>query len=862
MPLLERDHILDSLGEYARSAAARAGRLVLISGEAGVGKSSLAERLHEVCPDGRWAWGACDGLFTPRPLGPLFEIAEQLGGPLLDACRRGAGRDELFALVLKALDETAPPTVLVIEDVHWADESTLDLLGFLGRRVRDLPALVLVTYRDDALPPDHPLRLVLGALAAQRSTRRVTVSPLSEAAVGVLACGSGLEPGELYRLTGGNPFFVTEVVRAGSRDVPPSARDAVLARLARVSVAARRAVEAGALIGGQLDPTLLRRVTTAGAAELDELVDAGLLVSDRSALRFRHEITRVAVERDVPAHRRREVHVAVLGALLAGGCEDDARLAYHAEGAEDGPAVLRFAPHAAERAGRLAAHREAADQYARALRFAAEEPPALVATLSDSLAREAALVDQWARSAVASERALQLWRQVGDRRREGATLSDLSRTMWRLCRGAEHKHYSSEAVRTLEPLGPTPELARAHAMLAATHLHTDPRSGLAEVRKAQEIAADLDLPAVLSDALNTEACIVFVLGGDWEPPMRRALELAIAAGLPDQAGRAYANLQEILAGCRRYAESSAVFEEGIRYTEDNDIATYGYCLRGGQSHVLLESGRYDEARQICVPLLTSGVTSPANQIGLAVIAGLVDARLGRGDEGDHLDEAIRLATASGEGDRALLVFPAAAERLWLADDADGARVALAPAIEALPSADGWTAGTVLTWCRRLGLAVPEAPVPLPQVYARWLAGDFDEAVRLWDEIGCPYEAALAAYDSGTEPGLRAALRRFEALGTDAAAQACRREMRRLGIRSIPVGARAATRAHPLGLTRREQEVLDLICAGHTNAEISEQLYVSSRTVDHHVSAVLAKLGVPSRAVAAAEAARLGLVPSG
>jgi len=168
-------------------------------------------------------------------------------------------------------------------------------------------------------------------------------------------------------------------------------------------------------------------------------------------------------------------------------------------------------------------------------------------------------------------------------------------------------------------------------------------------------------------------------------------------------------------------------------------------------------------------------------------------------------------------------------------------------------------GRFAAWFRRLGMNVPDLTLARHDPAQHLLEGDFVTAARGWDEIGMPYEAALACYDSGTEAGLREAMTRFEALGAHAAVEATRREMRRIGVRSIPSGARAATRAHPLGLTRREAEVLERICAGRTNAEISAELFVSPRTVDHHVSAVLAKLGVPSRAAAAAEAKRRGLL---
>jgi predicted ATPase len=160
---------------------------VLVAGEAGVGKSALMEELQRDLPDARWSWGACDGLFTPRPLGPLFDLAGQLGGELEDLCRTGAAREDLFRALVRQVSKRGTLDVVVIEDVHWADKATVDMLRFLGRRLRGASALLIGTYRDDGLAADDPLRVALGDVAAQRSTRRVELASLSADAVRRLA---------------------------------------------------------------------------------------------------------------------------------------------------------------------------------------------------------------------------------------------------------------------------------------------------------------------------------------------------------------------------------------------------------------------------------------------------------------------------------------------------------------------------------------------------------------------------------------------------------------------------------------------------------------------------------------------------
>jgi len=578
MRLLERENALRSLSEYAGQAMAGAGRVLLVAGEAGAGKSSLLEQFEVETPKARWLRAACDGLFTPRPLGPLFDLAEQLGGPLLDAARSGAAREALFSAVLRQVDEPGVLTIVAIEDLHWADEATLDLLRHLGRRLRHATTMVVATYRDDALPAHDPLRLVLGDLASLSGTRRLTVPPLSERAVAALAIGSPVSAAELHRLTGGNAFFVIEVLQNPTSDVPQSARDAVLGRIARLGAGAREPLQAAALLGGTIDPRLLCEVCPSAFHALDAVVAAGVLVADGTSLRFRHELTRLAVEGEVPPHQRGPVHGRILAALRARGCDDDARLAHHADGAADTEGVLLHAPRAARRSAALASHREAAAQFERALRFASGADDRLRAELLDALAQELALVDRWDEAIQARERALELRRTLGDRLREG----DAWRRLSRLQSGPEAMANARRALAVLEPIGPTTELAWAWANVAGRHMVAfESESATAAARRAQQLATDLDLPAVLSDALDTEACVAARLGGEWEGRLREALRVALSAGAEadEQAARAYTNFVEIHADAREFSEAERWYVEGASFCDEHDIDTYGRCIR-------------------------------------------------------------------------------------------------------------------------------------------------------------------------------------------------------------------------------------------------------------------------------------------
>ncbi len=852
MKLLERENFLTLLGEYAEDAAGGDSRVVLIAGEAGVGKTSLVEECQARTPDARWLWGACDGSFTPQPLAPLVDVADQIGGELAAVCRSDEiPRSRMFRLLRDELTASDALTVLVFEDVHWADEASLDLILFLSRRVRNCRLLILATYRDDALGRDHPLRTLLGEAGTHRWARRMALPALTPEAVTALAAEHGVDGRKVYELTGGNPFYVREALASSGDQLLTSVHDAVQARICRLTPAARELADWVAVFGASARLADLQQVATTRPDLLDECLESGALVASGDALRFRHELARAAIESSLPSHRLCAMNAAALAVLARRDDVETARLAHHAELAEIPGSVQVYAPQAGRQAAELGSHREAAAQYERVLRWTEGADPRDVAAWTDALADEYGLLDQWEHSAEMREASIGRWRELGDRRRQSQALRKQGHAKWRLCEGAEYERlvYAAEEVLQGEPA--CPERGWAWLSQAGTLLDEDSAKALDLALRARGIAEEFDDSALLADALNTEACIRMIRHEDVTALFRRSLDVAAEGNHESQTGRAFSNLHAFLAGENRFAEAEEVLAEGLEFWELCDFSTYEACLKGGHVRALDRQGRWDEALLIGRELVSRAREhlSPVNRLNPLGGVGRVLARKGDPEGAEMIAEALGYAERLDSADWLLDARISWIEIGWLSGDDDAARERAAAAVEGAQGVEPLLRGEVAVWARRVGVAADRLD-PLPPPFDLWTSGDELAAASWLSDAGRPYDAALACLDSGDQDAMREAVRQLDALGATAASARARQLMRSRGVAAIPRGSRVATKLDPLGLTSREREVLTLLCDGASNAQIAQQLVISGKTVDHHVSSILAKLGVGSRTEAA------------
>ncbi len=866
MLLSGEDHaLLERAGELAtleRSLAkARDGRgsFVLVSGEAGAGKTAL---VRAFCDTHRGAarvlWGMCDPLFTPQPLGPLLDIAEAAGGELAEVAQAaGVGPHDL-AMTLRRELGGRQPAIVVVDDAQWADQATLDVIRLLASRLAGVRAAVIVAYRDDELDRWHPLRMVVGEIGAGQAIARIRLNPLSLDAVTDLAAPCGVSPAELYDKTLGNPFFVTEVLAAGGVGVPPTVRDAVLARAARLSRAAGELLEAVAIVPSQAELWLLDRVIDDASGRLEECVAGGMLTERSGSVSFRHELARQALEAAIGEHRKARLHRAVLAALAApAGPPDLARLAHHADAAGDDDAVLRFAPAAAARASKLGAHREAASLYGRALRHAAAVPLPLRAKLFQRRSTECFFTVQFEAAAEAMRRALDCYAELGDGPQEGNALRWLSQLVWQAGVLAEAKEMALRAVAILEPVGPAWPLVVAYCHAAELMIaDEDPEGAGVWAARATKLAARLGNDRAAIDARRAVGWVEYFAGqaGGLEK-LEECVGLYEAAGLEADAAVTRVVIARTAARFRHYDVAERHIDAGLAYCEGIDFDVYRYYLLSWRAKLRLAAGRWDEAARIAGICL--GEPCPFARVHALVALGLVRARRGDPDPWTPLDEALEHAQPRRELQWIAPVAMARAEAAWLEGRNDAAIAATDTAFEfSLSKNSPYTTGLAY-WRWRAGLT-PEVPLAGTDPYALEMAGEWARAAEAWATIGCPYESALALASSGDDDALRQALTELQQLGARPAAAIVTRSLHERGVRGLARGPRLATQHNPASLTAREVEVLALIAQGLTSADVADRLFLSRKTVDHHVSAILRKLDVRTRSEASAEAARLGL----
>jgi len=849
--LVERDEALATLRRSLDEEATVGGRIVLIRGEAGIGKTALVKAFVEESPsDVDVLWGFCDGVSTPQPYGPFADMADGLGAEFRGLLDRNAASGEIGRWLLKWMG-AGPMRVLVIEDVHWADQATLDLLAILARRIESLPVLLLLTHRDGEGAPT--VDRILGGVASLPVLRQLPLERLSRVGVERLAIDTGVNARELHRITAGNPFYVHQVLDTGLSRIPISVRDAVRARVAQLDERGRRALQVAAILGVRAEPWLLAAVAGEDILGIDDCVRIGLLIK-ADGIAFAHELTRMVVLEDLPVIHGIALHRRALAALEQAGAGDPARLAYHAEGAADRDAVLRHATTAGNRALGAGSHREAIAQFERAIRFADGLAPAARAELFEGLS-QSLYINHAPEAYRAAAEAAALRRQGGDDRATAAGLTLLADAAWRADHAAEAWGAIREAIALAEPLGDVHELAMAYAMLGRLQMmNGENRESRPNSERALEIAHGIDDAHVTAVALTALGSLKLNQADErgWAD-LEEAARIGRELHLPVLVYRALWNLGLAAREWRRHALARHYIHQVQEYFQelwDSRIDLLG--VDSPLAEIEFALGDWAEAVGRGQAALTGpGRPSVERFEAMAVLARIA---IRRGEPGwqDRLAElrnyVVGLATHAATVEKILVV--AEAEAAWIPGDlrpfVPRLRVAYATACSEGSRA---AIGELGLWLWRAG-ALSELDPRAEEAYRLEVAGQAREAAAAWAQLSMPYEAALSLAGSSEAADVQRAHEELTRLGATAVTHKVALRLRELGS-PVPRGPRPTTRANPRGLTEREWEIARLLALGLSNAEIADRLVVSPKTVGHHVSAVLGKLAVRRRAEVAA-----------
>ncbi|HET7085516.1 MAG TPA: AAA family ATPase [Rhizomicrobium sp.] len=865
---LERGEHLTRLAGALALAARGHGRILAIAGAAGSGKTTLVEHFVLSQRDtARIYAGACENLSTPEPLLPLRDIARAQGAAL----DLSHGQLAAFETVLDLLRQGAKPALLILEDMHWADAATLDLIRFLVRRIAQVKALVLVTYRDDE--PRSALKDIL-AEAAAGSVERMTLEELSLPAVTTLAEKAGRNGKALYALTGGNPFLVTETLAAEMDTTPESVRDATLARAARLSPQARAVLEAVSIFPRRADRKITVQLVDADFdAGLDACAERGMLKADGDALTFRHELARRAVEESLPPSRRRNLHQKAVELLKSAGRSSE--IAHHAEYAGDIATLMTSARRAGEEAARAGSPREAAAHFATLLSHREALGPEQIAGTLELHAEQSYLTGASAVAVISMREAAQLRRAAGDWVALGRDLTRLTRYSWICSQRADAENYVAEAIAVLEKAGAGAELAWAYSHRSQLDMLASKQdSALRWGEKALALAERLGEQEVLIHALGNVGSVRMELKGlEMTAELERSLDLARAAGLHDHVERASCNLSCGAIWARDYSKAFAYIERGTAYAVERGLAHWEAYLRGWRAMARLDLGEWQAADSESQTVAGwRGVPDLYRSPALFALA-RVRVRRGDPDAETPLELARKFTEPLNELQRDVYTAIIGAERAFLMrglhpeQDEDGSNQQVHDDEQIVDRLRGihmlaierklqWAIEDTGLWLYLLG--EPVAAAKLSQPYRAHCGGKWREAAEAWKTLGRPYEQALAL-GGGDEAAQREALAIFDRLGAAPAGARLRRLMRMAGVRAVPRGPIAGTRANAAGLTRRQAQVLALLSDGLSNPEIAGRLCISAKTAEHHVSAIMARFDAGTRRQAIAAARKLGLL---
>ncbi|HKH62384.1 MAG TPA: AAA family ATPase [Flavitalea sp.] len=864
MDLIERDGFFELLQTKLESVASGEGHCVLISGEAGIGKTSIVKAFYTDKKSSCNIYlGTCDDLFTPRPLAPLYDMLIQMQVSIGENNGKVVDRVRLFTGFLNELENQTRTTLIIIEDVHWADEATLDFIKFLARRINQFHCLFILTYRDNEIRSNHPLRTVFGQLPPDSFTR-LRLTPLSREAVEKMAKEKGFKGENVYSISGGNPFYVTEILASYSVGVPSNIKDSILSTYNRVDDETKSLWRILSVSPTGFELKYLERMAPSYAAAIHTCLELQIMVLKDRMLLFKHELFRRTIESSLSPMVRIALNKKIID-LFKESFEQNReieRIIHHAKNANEYELVVTYAPMAAKQAASLGSHIEASKLYFTAIEYYQGYDKDLLIQFYEAYAYECYLINEIRNAIIYQGKALKILQEKKQAVQVGNSLRVLSRLWWYDGNRDEAEKYGNQAIEILQSQPSSRAKAMAFSNMSQLKLFSGKITECVEWgNMAVEIAKELKDDDMLCHALNNVGSGLWKIKSSEETGKKllmESLDIALRNSYHEQAARAYSNIITYSLLSKDYDFANQFLQDSISYCEERDLdfaKNYNLYL---QSRFLMETGDWNQAVSIVQDLLANSNQPNSIKIGALAILSTIKLRRGETDTLVYLDEARALASIAKEYQRTIPVMIAVLECEWLLgkkflsdEEINGSADLITTVGNVFQNSE------IAFWlekAKRNEILLPELYEP----YKALKAGRVNEAVTFWDTKGCPFEKALALFE-GNENDKRSALSILQGLGADAVYEKLKMEMRASGIKKIPRGQRESTKTNPAQLTNRELDVLQLLKNGGHNKEIAETLFISSKTVDNHISSIFFKLNVNSRVKAVKEAIGLNII---
>jgi DNA-binding CsgD family transcriptional regulator/tetratricopeptide (TPR) repeat protein len=861
MQLIERERFIYLLQTTFENVAEGEGHCILLSGEAGMGKTSLVKAFcREHKNDCKIYQGTCDALFTPRPLAPLYDIASQIRSGLWGNSENTEDRAGLFTAVFHELEKQGKPVLIVFEDIHWADEATLDFIKFLSRRINRIHCLFILTYRDDEIHSRHPLRNLLGQLSPDSFTR-LQLTPLSRPAVEKLALEKGYNGEDVYSISGGNPFYVNEILASYSPGVPDNIKDSILSVYNQQSERTKHVWEILSVAPGGFETRYLEKMDPSYITAIGDSLDSKILIQNDGMIFFKHELYRRAIESSLSLQLRVAVNKTILDLFLESFKQnhENERIIHHAKNASAYELVEQYTPLAAAHAASVGAHIEASKLYLSAIENYLGTDKNKLIELYELYAYECYITSKNKDAIIYTTKSLNLWKEKNDQEKIGNCMWFLSRLWWFEGKHEKAESYAVQAVEVLDKQPSSKAKAMAYANMSKLKVSMDLISEcIFWGEKAIAIAREVNDQETISNALNNIGSALMLDRSTQQKGIgliRQSLEIALKNSYHEHAARAYTSIGNIGVSLKEYKIAKEALDEGLIYCEEKDIDSQKLYMLAYQARLNLETGNWKEAYSVAENLLKNENLLPILKIFALAVLTTIKIRRGDNDALPLLLEAKTIAFETKELQRIIPALLPLLEYEWLTGESYIEEEVLSHTVNRIVELGRFSKKSrFYFWLWKVG-------------NDRLLTGKSNdensittvmEHAALWEKWGCPYEQALALFE-GNDADKKRALMMIKELGADAVYEKLKLEMRASGIKSIPRGMRTSTRSNAANLTGRELDVLKLLKEGLQNKEIAAGLFISAKTVDHHISSILFKLDVNSRAKAVKEAIQMDII---